>query len=238
MRGRWASASVPVLVLVLLSGCAGQQPGPSGAAAPASGGATAAADDRSDQAAQADQAEQPAPATTPGRLRYVFPVRGRTSYSRAHHDYPATDMFASCATRVVAPVRGVVLEVSRRDRYRPARDNPALRGGRSWSLRGDDGVRYYGSHMRKIADRVRPGERVRAGAALGRVGQSGNARGTGCHLHFGISPVCGRTGDWWIRRGTVWPYRFLQAWRDGRDRSPARAGRRGRAEHGCPSRPG
>jgi peptidoglycan LD-endopeptidase LytH len=172
-----------------------------------------------------------------GRRDYRFPVRGRTSYGRAHHDYPATDVFAPCRTRVVAPVGGVVLEVSRRDRYRPGPDRPALRGGRFWSLRGHDGVRYYGSHMRALAPRTRPGNRVRAGALLGRVGQSGNARGTGCHVHFGLSPVCARTGDWWVRRGVVRPFRFLRSWQRGHDLSPARAVRRWRAAHGCPRRP-
>jgi peptidoglycan LD-endopeptidase LytH len=212
-----------VLALLVVAGCAG--PGPAAAPRPTSA-------DREPPASA-----QPAAPTHSARLSYTFPVRGRTSYVRAHHDYPATDIFAGCRTRVVAPVRGVVLEVSRRDRYDPGRDNPALRGGRSWSLRGADGVRYYGSHLRSLAPWARPGRGVPAGALLGRVGQSGNARGTGCHLHFGISPVCARTGDWWVRRGTVRPYRFLRAWERGRDLSPARAVRRWRAEHGCPSRP-
>jgi peptidoglycan LD-endopeptidase LytH len=232
---RWAPALL--LTVLLLPGCAGQQPTGVGAARPPAANAQGPGQAGETRADRLTRDEAARTAVAGGRLAYVFPVRGRTSYARAHHDYPATDIFAACRTRVVAPVRGVVLEVSRRDRYRPSRDNPALRGGRSWSIRGDDGVRYYGSHLRSVAERTRPGERVRAGAVLGRVGQSGNAQGTGCHLHFGISPVCAGTGDWWTRRGTVRPYRFLQAWQDGRDRSPARAVRRWRAEHGCPPRP-
>jgi peptidoglycan LD-endopeptidase LytH len=179
-----------------------------------------------------------AAAPPPAVLRYAFPVRGRTSYARAHHDYPATDVFARCRAPVVAPVGGVVLELARRDRYRPGRDTPALRGGRFVSLRGRDGVRYYGSHLRSVARGLRRGDRVRAGERVGRVGQSGNARGTGCHLHFGISPVCAGTGDSWVRRGVVRPFRLLRAWERGRDRSPAPAVRRWRARHGCPRRPG
>lgn len=134
---------------------------------------------------------------------------------------------------MVAPAGGVVLEVGRRDRYRPARDDPALRSGRFVSLGGDDHVRYYGSHLRSVAARAQPGRRVRAGDLIGRVGQSGNARGTGCHLHFGISPVCARTGDWWVRRGAVWPYRFLRAWQRDRPRSPTEAVGRWHDRHGC-----
>ena len=51
------------------------------------------------------------------------------------------------------------------------------------------------------------------------VGKTGNA--SVCHLHFGISPPCARTGDWWIRRGVIWPWPYLDAWRVGAVRSPA-----------------
>jgi peptidoglycan LD-endopeptidase LytH len=215
------------LLLLVSAGCASP---PSGQARADGAPAPPAADRRSAGGGEPDSAARSGVQT---RARHVFPVRGRTSYSRFHHDYPATDIFADCRTPVVAPVRGVVLEVGRRDRWRPARDDPATRGGRFVSLRGVDHVRYYGSHLRAVATRVHAGRRVRAGARLGRVGQSGNARGVGCHLHFGISPVCAGTGDWWIRRGTVSPYRFLQAWRRHRNLSPARAVQGWRAEHGC-----
>ncbi len=231
------------VVLVLSVGC-GAQPRPEEAPEPATGGggpAPSAAGPGS--GSQADSAAGTSPgaggttASTTGRRSYTFPVRGRASYSRAHHDYPATDIFAACRTPVVAPVRGVLLEVRRRDRYRPGPDNPALRGGRFWSLRGDDRVRYYGSHLGSLAPGIRSGGRVRAGTPLGRVGQSGNARGSGCHLHFGLSPVCAGTGDWSVRRGTVPPFRFLRAWQRDRDLSPARAVRRWRAGHHCPAPP-
>jgi murein DD-endopeptidase MepM/ murein hydrolase activator NlpD len=213
---------VVVVALLIATGCAVQGPHPG-------------ADRQAEAPGASSRARQGA---STARVSYRFPVRGRTSYGRAHHDYPATDIFAACRTPVVAPAGGVLLEVSRRDRYRPGPDSPALRGGRFWSLRGDDRVRYYGSHLRSLAPGVRAGRRVHTGTLLGRVGQSGNARGTGCHLHFGISPVCAGTGDWWVRRGVVRPFRFLRAWERGRDRSPARAVRRWRAEHGCPRRPG
>lgn len=232
MSRRLAVAVVPVLALVLAASCAGQ-PGPDG---PSTAAQTSVDEGPTRQPATAPQSPG-ATGTSVGRaqrLDHRFPVRGNTSYSRAHHDYPATDIFAGCGSPAVAPVRGTVLEFGRRDRYRPRRDNPALRGGRFVSMRGADGVRYYGSHLRSVASHMRKGKRVRAGQLLGRVGQSGNARGTGCHLHFGISTVCARTGDWRVRRGVVRPYRFLRAWERGGDRSPKAAVRRWRAQHGCP----
>ena len=174
---------------------------------------------------------EPAPfGTETGR---VFPVRGATSYASAHHDYPATDIFAGCGTRVVAPIAGTVLEVSRVDRWDPSSDRPRYRGGKYFSIAGDDGIRYYGSHLRSLSGRIQPGATVRAGEPVGRVGRSGNAAYTSCHLHFGLSPECGGQGGWWVRRGVVSPYRFLRSWDNGGDRDPRRAAQRWQRHHGC-----
>jgi len=140
-------------------------------------------------------------------------------YSQGHHDYPATDIFAPLGTRFVATTSGVVDELSRHDRWDPSVDDPATRGGLYVSLIGDDGVRYYGAHLSSVASGLRAGERVERGQLLGRVGDSGNARGISPHLHFGIShPTF--PGDWEVRRGEVDPYSYLEAWRRGRDRTP------------------
>lgn len=167
------------------------------------------------------------------KVDYAFPIRPRAaaSYERAHHDYPATDVFAPCGSTVVSPVDGVVEAVGRTDRWDPGVDAADTRGGRFVSIVGGDGVRYYGSHLAGVDQRIRVGVSLRAGQRLGRVGRSGNARATPCHLHFGISPPT-TPDDWKIRRGTEWPWRYLDAWRVGAQRSPARAvttGQRSRA---------
>jgi peptidoglycan LD-endopeptidase LytH len=151
--------------------------------------------------------------------RYVFPVQGGWSYSQTHAAYPATDIFARCGTPVVAVTDGRVDELSRVDRWDPANDNPALRSGLFVSLVGDDGVRYYGSHFSEVAAGLSAGSRVGAGDLLGRIGQTGNARGRPCHVHFGISPPTG-PGDWEVRRGVVWPWRYLDSWKAGGQLSP------------------
>ena len=165
-------------------------------------------------------------------VRYRFPVAGcRVDYGRTHHDYPATDIFAARGCAFVAPVDGRVDEVATADRWSPTSDRGADRGGRAVSLVGVDGVRYYGSHLQSVAAGIRPGVRVRAGQLLGRVGNSGSARVTAVHLHFGISwPT--PPGVWWLRRGVVYPWRYLDSWRAGGDLSPARAVRAARAEAG------
>ena len=118
----------------------------------------------------------------------------------------------------MAVTDGEVLEVSRVDRYDPDGAQGPDNGGLSVSLLGDDGVRYYGSHLSALAAGISRGVRVRAGQRLGAVGRTGNANNV-CHLHFGLSPPCAGTGDWWIRRGVIWPAPYLRAWRRAR---PAR----------------
>lgn len=44
---------------------------------------------------------------------------------------------------------------------------------------------YFYSHLRRPA-RVRRGEFVHEGERIGAVGETGNAVGTGCHLHFEV----------------------------------------------------
>jgi murein DD-endopeptidase MepM/ murein hydrolase activator NlpD len=142
------------------------------------------------------------------------------SYGHSHHDYPATDVFAARGCRVVSPVTGVVDEVSTVDRWSSTTNRGADRGGLSFSVVGVDGVRYYGSHLSTVV--VRPGQHVEAGQQVGTVGNTGSARGTATHLHFGISwPT--RHGIWWVRRGEVYPWRYLDSWRAGGSRSPASA---------------
>ncbi len=88
--------------------------------------------------------------------------------------------------------------------------------------------RLHGNPNQMDADRngipcetVYPASDV-AGAPLGRVGDTGSARGIGSHLHFGLSwPT--PAGPWWIRRGVVPPARYLDAWRAGHDLSPVEA---------------
>ena len=165
-------------------------------------------------------------------VRYRYPVAGcRASYGQ-HAGYPAADMFTGRGCAFVAPVAGRVDEVTRTDSWRRASDRGADRGGRSVSLVGADGVRYYGSHLEAVAPGIAPGTRVRAGQPLGRIGNSGSARITPVHLHFGISwPT--RPGIWWVRRGMVPPQRYLDSWRDGGNLSPVRAVRAARKAAGA-----
>jgi peptidoglycan LD-endopeptidase LytH len=156
-------------------------------------------------------------------FRYVFPVQppGIAGFAEgtASHGYPATDIFAPVGTKFVAVTDGMVDFVSYTDTWDPATDDPAVRGGLSIAIVGDDGVRYYGSHLSAIAEGIKPGIRVNAGQLLGLVGKTGDARNTDSHLHFGISRPS-TPGDWKARRGQVDPFPFLQVWMDGHNVTP------------------
>jgi murein DD-endopeptidase MepM/ murein hydrolase activator NlpD len=84
----------------------------------------------------------------------------------------AVDLFAPCGTPWLAVFEG----------YAWPYDVP--NGGHALSLRHADGSVAYYAHGESGG---RPEGYVRAGEVIGRVSDSGNAAGTGCHLHFAIS---------------------------------------------------
>ncbi|HET7418066.1 MAG TPA: M23 family metallopeptidase [Solirubrobacterales bacterium] len=95
------------------------------------------------------------------------------SGGRIHEGF---DITAACGTKLVAVRNGRVL----RRGY-----DPVLYG--NYLLIHGEGERrsYFYAHMPRPA-RVRGGERVWEGERIGSVGETGNAVGTGCHLHFEI----------------------------------------------------
>lgn len=163
------------------------------------------------------------PSVTPWPRRYVFPVQpaslAQFSPGVESHGYPAVDIFAPPGTKFVAVTNGTVEFVSYEDRWQPENDHPALRSGLAVAIIGEDGWRYYGSHLSGIAEGIAPGVSVQTGQLLGYVGESGNARNTGAHVHFGISRPT-YAADWVTRRGEIDPFPYLTAWLNGRDLTP------------------
>ena len=156
---------------------------------------------------------------------HIFPVADcAVNYARAHHDYAATDILAKKGCKFVSPVNGVVDEVNRTDLWSGKTNLGIDRGGLYVSIIGDDGVRYYGSHLSSVVASIQPGVVVKAGRVLGKIGSTGSARGTAPHLHFGISwPTPTQPNVWWVRRGVVLPFKYLDAWKAGKDLSPVKA---------------
>jgi peptidoglycan LD-endopeptidase LytH len=108
-----------------------------------------------------------------GAMRDIGGVFGdpRDGGARRHE---GVDIFKPRGTPVVAVVSGEVTRVSS--------DNI---GGRVvWLSDASSGLSYYYAHLDE--QHVRQGQRVAAGEVLGTVGNTGNARGTPPHLHFGV----------------------------------------------------
>ena len=130
---------------------------------------------------------------------------------------------------------GTVINVVAKDTWTAKKNLGATRGGLAVAILGDDGVRYYGSHMSVIDPSIRIGVRVKTGDTLGKTGETGDA--SACHLHFGISPPCAKGSDWWNQRGTIWPWPYLDSWRKGGAKSPVAEIASWKAKNGCPTKP-
>ena len=108
----------------------------------------------------------------------------RDAGARSHH---GIDIFAKRGTPVVAAASGTVSRV-----------NETNIGGKVVWMRDESGHSLYYAHLDSQA--VSSGARVEVGDTLGFVGNTGNARTTPPHLHFGIY----RRGE-----GPVDPYWFV-----------------------------
>jgi murein DD-endopeptidase MepM/ murein hydrolase activator NlpD len=129
----------------------------------------------------------------------AFPVQGggnrsvqsffgadRDAGRRRHH---GIDIFAARGTPVLAATDGFVRSISPNE----------LGGNVVWLTDARRRQSLYYAHL--DSHHVSAGQEVRAGDTLGFVGNSGNARGTRPHLHFGIY----RRGE-----GPVDPYPFVR----------------------------
>jgi len=148
---------------------------------------------------------------------YVFPFsRVPVNYPKDHLNYPAVDV-EGCYARVLAPTAGFISQLHRLDKWTPENDSPGTRGGLTITVQGDDGVRYFFSHLGRI--KVLKNQRVAAGDWIGVMGSSGNARVTRCHTHFGMSRVC-PLAEVYLLQGEIWPQKYLDAWKTGKQLSP------------------
>ena len=97
---------------------------------------------------------------------------GARSGGRRHE---GTDIFAPRGTPVTSATRGIVMRIG----------EGGIGGRVVWVL-GPGGERHYYAHLDDWAPGLRRYQVVRSGDPLGVVGDTGNARGTPPHLHYGI----------------------------------------------------
>lgn len=90
------------------------------------------------------------------------------------------DIFAPKGTPVQSTTRGVVLRLGKN----------RLGGNVVWIL-GPGGQLHYYAHLDRFAG-IKSRDRIGEGVVLGFVGNTGNARGTPPHLHYGIYSLNGR----------------------------------------------
>jgi murein DD-endopeptidase MepM/ murein hydrolase activator NlpD len=96
---------------------------------------------------------------------------GPRSGGRKHR---GIDIFAARNTPITSTTRGIVATVGTSEL-----------GGRIVRILGPAGEWHYYAHLERFAS-IREGDVVQAGTVVGYVGDSGNARGTPPHLHYGI----------------------------------------------------
>lgn len=89
--------------------------------------------------------------------------------------HAGVDIFAPRGTPVRSTTRGLVVSV-----------REGGLGGRQVWVMGPAHERHYYAHLQDWAEGLRPGRVVAPGDLLGRVGDTGNARGTPPHLHYGV----------------------------------------------------
>ena len=98
------------------------------------------------------------------------------------------DIHARRGTPVVAVCDGVIVE----------KDHTLIGGKTLWLRSGEHGWKAYYAHLDK--QYVREGQYVKKGQVIGTIGNTGNARSTPSHLHFGIASS----------KGWVNPYPYVK----------------------------
>lgn len=107
---------------------------------------------------------------------------GARSGGRKHQ---GVDIFAKRGTPVLSATRGVVSSVN----------DYGIGGKHVWVI-GPGGERHYYAHLDGFAPGIARFDLVEAGGLLGFVGDTGNARGTPPHLHYGIYAMSGAYNPW------------------------------------------
>jgi peptidoglycan LD-endopeptidase LytH len=96
---------------------------------------------------------------------------GARSGGRAHE---GLDIFAPAGTPVVSATGGIVLRITTNNL-----------GGQVVYTLGAGGRTYYYAHLSRYGA-FKDGDFIKPGDVIGYVGNTGNARGTPPHLHFGV----------------------------------------------------
>jgi hypothetical protein len=129
---------------------------------------------------------------------FVFPVFGAATFSddwgapRQIGAHQGNDIFAPFGAPVVAVADGEIFKVG----------TLPISGNRLW-IRADTGDTFFYAHLSSFAPGAVNGRRVKAGALLGFVGNTGDAEPTPPHVHFEVHPGDGRATN---------PFKIISVW--------------------------
>jgi murein DD-endopeptidase MepM/ murein hydrolase activator NlpD len=129
---------------------------------------------------------------------FTLPIAGPTAFANTWgarrsggRRHKGTDVMASCGAKVVAVTDGVIQNL-----------HAGGNGGTMAYVRAGNGDVFFYAHLRSYAPGIGTGRRVGVGDLIGYNGNTGNARGGPCHVHFEWHPGGG---------GPVNPYFLLAA---------------------------
>lgn len=137
-------------------------------------------------------AAMPAPTSLPVPVAGVSVTALRDTWNASRsggRKHQGIDIFAPRGREVVSATEGVVSRVG----------TNKLGGQVVWVMGPGRQMHYY-AHLDRYGP-IEPGDRVAPGTVLGYVGNTGNARGTPPHLHYGI----------YTAQGAINPYPLLTA---------------------------
>lgn len=118
-----------------------------------------------------------------------FPVGGPTTFTDdwyfprfvpSFHLHEGTDLFAACGTPARAPADGT-LKLSQ-----------GGSGGLAAYVYEPNGTYHYLAHLQRFVPTQQSGQQVKVGQTIGYVGDTGNAVGGPCHIHFEFHPAPAR----------------------------------------------
>ena len=132
------------------------------------------------------------PPSLPVPVRGVRPAQLRDTWGAARSGgrvHRGIDIFAPRGREIVSATDGIVATVGHNQL-----------GGRIVRVFGPGGDWHYYAHLERFGS-IREGDFIRRGTVIGFVGDSGNAKGTPPHLHYGV---------YRLRGGAVNPYPLLR----------------------------
>lgn len=136
----------------------------------------------------------PATAADPAVIR--CPVDGPTRFTDTFgaprsggRSHEGTDMMAARGLPVVTLADAVVVRVNTTD---------TGLGGLTVSYVTADGARWYNAHLSALAPAAVVGAHLPSGTVIGYVGDTGDAHGTGTHLHIEFHPHGGAAVDAYV----------------------------------------